>query len=223
MQTIKIVLKNLLFASIIILIYSLSTIFKVTENFFEIIINIKSEGIFNLLLLFSSLIITAKYASGLKEDIFALRFSSKDKFNNYVIKNIIFCNFLLIVFSYLILCFMTFIRGNLNFNIHNYYYGIPNIIYIIYDATISFVLINILCILNIHLMKLLPYFQIVFGIMLIMLSFISTNNFLTINIMNFFGNHLYDSIIHELCNFFFLIVVYGGIDIFLFKLVKEKL
>jgi len=100
MQTIKLTLRYLLYILIIMIIYSFSVLFINKDSFFDIILKLQNDGVFNLILVFSSLLITFKFFTIINNEKFLLRFENKDKFNNYLIKKVIFLNFLVTGLTY---------------------------------------------------------------------------------------------------------------------------
>ena len=132
MQTIKLTLRYLLYILIIMIIYSFSVLFINKDSFFDIILKLQNDGVFNLILVFSSLLITFKFFTIINNEKFLLRFENKDKFNNYLIKKVIFLNFLVTGLTYFLFTIMIFIKGNINFDISLYHYDILNNLYIVY-------------------------------------------------------------------------------------------
>lgn len=217
MQTIKLTLRYLLYILIIMIIYSFSVLFINKDSFFDIILKLQNDGVFNLILVFSSLLITFKFFTIINNEKFLLRFENKDKFNNYLIKKVIFLNFLVTGLTYFLFTIMIFIKGNINFDISLYHYDIPNNLYMVYHIFTSFILINILCVINIYLTLLFSKGNVIVSILIIVLNTIPNNPYFSINIMSFFGNHLYDGFINEI----FSLVVIIILNMILFMCIKK--
>lgn len=217
MQTIKLTLRYLLYILIIMIIYSFSVLFINKDSFFDIILKLQNDGVFNLILVFSSLLITFKFFTIINNEKFLLRFENKDKFNNYLIKKVIFLNFLVTGLTYFLFTIMIFIKGNINFDISLYHYDIPNNLYMVYYIFTSFILINILCVINIYLTLLFSKSNVIVSILIIVLNTIPNNPYFSINIMSFFGNHLYDGFTNEI----FSLVVIIILNMILFMCIKK--
>jgi len=217
MQTIKLTLRYLLYILIIMIIYSFSVLFINKDSFFDIILKLQNDGVFNLILVFSSLLITFKFFTIINNEKFLLRFENKDKFNNYLIKKVIFLNFLVTGLTYFLFTIMIFIKGNINFDISLYHYDIPNNLYMVYYIFTSFILINILCVINIYLTLLFSKSNVIVSILIIVLNTIPNNPYFSINIMSFFDNHLYDGFINEI----FSLVVIIILNMILFMCIKK--
>lgn len=217
MQTIKLTLRYLLYILIIMIIYSFSVLFINKDSFFDIILKLQNDGVFNLILVFSSLLITFKFFTIINNEKFLLRFENKDKFNNYLIKKVIFLNFLVTGLTYFLFTIMIFIKGNINFDISLYHYDILNNLYMVYYIFTSFILINILCVINIYLTLLFSKGNVIVSILIIVLNTIPNNPYFSINIMSFFGNHLYDGFINEI----FSLVVIIILNMILFMRIKK--
>ena len=74
-----------------------------------------------------------------------------------------------------------------------------------------------MCVINIYLTLLFSKGNVIVSILIIVLNTIPNNPYFSINIMSFFGNHLYDGFINEI----FSLVVIIILNMILFMRIKK--